>query len=184
MTTPQVTKDTTKTPIFAYLRRSTKNKQEISLEIQSDNIDWIIKDNGLNKDEVQYFMESRSAYEGVKQKNGVIVRKRTEFTALLKAIDASKSRCIILVRDSSRLSRNKLDNLEITKRLFGEYGHKRSIEKIIFYGRKIWDEKGDKISIDNELLQNYHESITTGKRSRDGTEGQIRRKYYIYATPP
>ena len=107
-----------KTPIFAYLRRSTTNKQEISIENQADNIDLIIKDNGFDKDEVVYFQESKSAYEGIKQKSGIITRKRTEFTKMLKAIDDSKISCIILVRDSSRLSRNKLDNFEITKRLF------------------------------------------------------------------
>lgn len=59
---------TSSTPVFAYLRRSTRNKQEISLENQADNIDLIIKAHGLDKKNITFFAESRSAYEGIKQK--------------------------------------------------------------------------------------------------------------------
>ncbi len=82
------------TPIFAYLRRSTTNKQEVSIENQADNIDLIIKDNGFNKDEIRFFEESRSAYDGIKLKNGAVIRKRTEFTKMLKAIDDAKGLCL------------------------------------------------------------------------------------------
>jgi hypothetical protein len=170
-------------PIFAYLRRSTTNKQEISIENQADNIDFIIADNGFDKDEVEYFSESKTAYDGVKQKNGKIIRKRIEFTRLLKAIDEAKAPCIILVRESSRLSRNELDSLEIQKKLFGLYGSKKKIEKIIFYDGVIWDEHSDRQKVSQELLNNYHYSIQTGKSSKGGVGAQLRRGHFVYNPP-
>lgn len=111
--------NTNKPTIFAYMRKSTTNKQEISLENQEDNIDIIMERNGINPKDVQFFSESQSAYSGVKQKNGEILRKRKEFSKMMKAIEQSKVPCIILVRDSSRLSRNQMDSLDIQKKLFG-----------------------------------------------------------------
>ncbi|GAB0175025.1 MAG: hypothetical protein HHAS10_09040 [Candidatus Altimarinota bacterium] len=184
MTTPQVKTSKLKTPIFAYLRRSTKDKQEVSLENQADNIDLIIKDNGFSKDDVVFFEESRSAYDGIKQRGtSAIVRKRIEFDKMLKAIDQSNIPCIILVRDSSRLSRNQIDNIEIQKRLFGIYGNQNKIQKIIFYGGEFWTKDSDRIIVDNCLAKNYHESITTGARSQNGVIAQLRRGYFVYNPP-
>ena len=184
MTMPQVRNSTQKTPIFAYLRRSTKDKQEVSLENQADNIDLIIKDNGFNKEEVNFFEESRSAYEWIKQRwSGEIVRKRIEFDKMLIAIDKSNVPCIILVRDSSRLSRNQIDNIEIQKRLFGIYWNQKKIQKIIFYWWESWNENSDRIIVDSCLAKNYHESITTGLRSQNWVIAQLRRWYFVYNPP-
>lgn len=184
MTTPQVKNSKQKTPIFAYLRRSTKDKQEVSLENQADNIDLIIRDNWFSKDNVVFFEESRSAYDWIKQRwSSAIVRKRVEFDKMLKAIDQSVVPCIILVRDSSRLSRNQIDNIEIQKRLFGIYGNQNKIQKIIFYWWEFWTKDSDRITVDNCLAKNYHESITTWIRSQNGVIAQLRRGFFVYNPP-
>ncbi len=183
MTTPQVTKNLHNTPIFAYARRSTTNKQELSIGKQHDNIDLIIKDNWFDKEKVMSFVESRSAYNGIKQKNWKIIRKRAEFTKLLEAIDKSKTPSILIAYNSSRLSRNEVDNLEITKRLFWMYGSPVKIEKIIFYGGTVWDCNSDKIVIWNELIKNYQDSITTARESWKWVEAQWR-NWWFPITPP
>lgn len=178
---------TTKTgkTIFAYLRRSTTNKQELSIQKQEDYI-WItIKNNGINEKDVEYFIESKSAYGGVTKNNWKTERKRTEFTRMLKAIDESKKPCTILTYEPSRLSRNDPDTDEILSRLFWEYEKKkRNIEKIMFNNGDTWDEKSNKGSVKQILLDAYKESERTWKRSKDSTINQLRERHrYLYATP-
>ncbi len=83
---------------------------------------------------------------------------------MLHEMDSSKQPCIILVKDSSRLSRNKKDNEEITKRLFGEYGNRKVIKRIIFGNGTSWDIHSDIKAVDNELLRNYHSSVDTSEK--------------------
>lgn len=104
--------------IFVYIRRSTTNKQELSLQRQEDDARETIRKNGYDTNEVEYYIESRSAYDGVKEKNGIFTRKRTEFTRMLADIDKTKELITILAYEPSRLSRNQVDEMEITERLF------------------------------------------------------------------
>lgn len=172
------------TPIFAYFRRSTKKaEQALSLENQADDIDLIIKENRFDKDKVMFFSESRSAYEWIKIKNGEVIRKRTEFTRMLHEMDSSKQPCIILVKDSSRLSRNKKDNEEITKRLFGEYGNRKVIKRIIFGNGTSWDIHSDIKAVDNELLRNYHSSVDTSEKGMTTAKWQLSRGIYSRKLP-
>ncbi len=171
-------------PIFAYFRRSTKKiEQALSLENQADDIDLIIKENWFDKDKVMFFSESRSAYEWIKIKNGEVIRKRTEFTRMLHEMDSNKQPCIILVKDSSRLSRNKKDNEEITKRLFWEYGNKKVIKKIIFGNGTSWDIHSDIKAVDNELLRNYHSSVDTAEKGMTTAKWQLSRGIYSRKLP-
>lgn len=147
----------------------------MSLQHQADNIDHIIQENWFDKDKVRFFSESKSAYDGVKLKNGKIVRKRTEFTRMLLEIDSTSQPCIILVKDSSRLSRNELDSLEITKRLFWLYGNEIKIRQIIFANGISWDIKSDSRSIDRELQANYHYSVDTSNKVKATTLWKLKR---------
>lgn len=161
-------------PVFAYLRRSTKNKQEVSLENQADNIDLIIKGLKIPKNRVKYFEESHSAFEN---------RQREVFERMLKEISQLKTPCILLVRDPSRLSRNPNDSLKITNLLFGDNGCKRTIAKIVFFEEPEWDCNTDKIKVTQTLLSNYHESITIGRRSKNGVNAKLARGEYVHRTP-
>jgi len=69
-------------------------------------------------EKIEKFIESKSGFEN---------RTRPKWKEMLTAIDKSKEPCIILTRDTSRLSRNPTDNLEIANRIFGDNGYKKKI---------------------------------------------------------
>lgn len=58
---------------------------------------------------IRSYVESRSGFEN---------RSRKEWQKMLEEIDKQNEPCIILCRDTSRLSRNPTDNLAIANRMF------------------------------------------------------------------
>jgi DNA invertase Pin-like site-specific DNA recombinase len=92
------------------MRRSTKKAEQAdSLPQQEEGIEYIAKEMGIEFSKIILFTESRSGFEN---------RTRKEWNKMLLAIDQSKEPCSILCRDTSRLSRNPTDNLEIANRIF------------------------------------------------------------------
>lgn len=170
--------------VIAYLRRSTSNKQELSIQRQEDSAQDTITWNGFNPEEVTYFIESKSAYNWVKVADWKTTRNRTEFTRMLKEIDKSKDPVILLAYEDSRLSRNDIDTQEILDRLFWEYDKKKKkIHKIYFNGWETWTSDSNKWDIKQRLLDRYKESLKTGERSRKASLGQLRKWRYVYSTP-
>jgi hypothetical protein len=171
--------------IFVYLRRSTSNKQELSLQRQEDSALDTILGNGYKESDVEYYIESKTAYWWVRvTANGVIQRRRTEFTRMLRDIDNSPVPVTILAYEDSRLSRNDMDSQEILARLFGEYeAEKKNIEKIVFNGGETWTDKSNKGDIKQRLLDRYKESLKTGERSAKATLRELRKGRYILSTP-
>lgn len=118
----------TEYPLFAYLRRSTKKKeQEDSLPQQEEGLVSMSKMLGFSLDSVNKFIESRSGFEN---------KTRPEWKKMLKEIDGLKKPCIIFVRDTSRLSRNPKDNLALADRIYGDNKQKKRIHKIFYLGEK------------------------------------------------
>lgn len=170
--------------IFVYIRRSTTNKQELSLQRQEDDAQDTIKKNGIDSNKVEYYIESKTAYDGVKEKDGKLVRKRIEFTRMLSDIDESKKPVTILTYEPSRLSRNDKDTGEILDRLFWEYNaKKRNIECIMFNDRQRWMPDMEKAPIKQALLNANAESERIGIRSSKGNIRQLRWGRYTYSTP-
>ncbi len=171
--------------IFVYLRRSTSNKQELSLQRQEDSALDTILGNGYKESDVEYYIESKTAYWWVRvTANGIIQRRRTEFTRMLRDIDSSPVPVAILAYEDSRLSRNDMDSQEILARLFGEYeAEKKNIEKIVFNGGETWTDKSNKGDIKQRLLDRYKESLKTGERSAKATLRELRKGRYILSTP-
>lgn len=171
--------------IFVYIRRSTTNKQELSLQRQDDDARDTIKKNGIDPSKVEYYIESKSAYNHVKVKSGIITRKRTEFTRMLADIDKSKETITILTYEPSRLSRNQVDEMEITERLF--WTHEKSKQKIKcvkFNNKDEWSQKTNQWEVRQLLLDCYKESLRTSGRAKDGQIKQLRQKQrYVYSTP-
>jgi len=52
--------------IFVYIRRSTTHKQELSIQKQDDSSRETIENNGFNESEVEYYIESITAYGKLK----------------------------------------------------------------------------------------------------------------------
>jgi DNA invertase Pin-like site-specific DNA recombinase len=102
-----------KQPIFAYLRQSTVNKQEVSIENQYDDISDICEREGYILKDILDYKEKRSGWERGNKK------PRKEFTRMLADIDKLKTPCILLARNSSRLARNMEDGMEIIYRIRG-----------------------------------------------------------------
>ena len=170
--------------IFVYIRRSTTNKQELSLQRQEDDAQDTIKKNGIDSNKVEYYIESKTAYDGVKEKDWKLVRKRIEFTRMLSDIDASKQPVTILTYEPSRLSRNDKDSGEILDRLFGEYNSKkRNIECIMFNDRQRWTPKMEKAPIKQALLNANSESERIGIRSSKWNIRQLRGGRFTFSTP-
>lgn len=170
--------------VLTYIRRSTANKQELSIQRQEDAAQETIIWNGFNPEEVNYFIESKSAYNGVKIVNWEPVRRRTEFTRMLKEIDKSKDPVILLTYEDSRLSRNDIDTQEILDRLFWEYDKKKQkIYKIVFNGWEEWTSESNKWDIKQRLLDRYKESLKTWERSSKASLREMRKWRYLY-TPP
>lgn len=170
--------------IFVYIRRSTANKQELSLKRQDDNAKETILQAGYNPNEVEYYIESVTAYNWVKVSNGVVSRRRTEFTKMLSDIDRSPIPVTLLTYEDSRLSRNDIDTQAVLDRLFWEYEkEKKNINKIIFNGGEEWTEKSNKGDIKQRLLDRYKESETIWKRSSKASLRELRRGRFILSTP-
>lgn len=52
--------------IFVYIRRSTTHKQELSIQKQDDSSRETIENNGFNERDVEYYIESITAYGKLK----------------------------------------------------------------------------------------------------------------------
>lgn len=105
--------------IFAYLRRSTdKEEQKDSITQQEEGIERIAKELGFDMGKIRNFTETKSGFEN---------RKRVEWKKMLEEIDKLGQPCILIARDTSRLSRNPTDNLAIANRLFGDNRTKKTI---------------------------------------------------------
>ncbi len=164
---------------FAYMRRSTKKEEQAeSLLQQEEWIKNIATKLGIPLSKIRFFTESKSWFEN---------RTRREWGRMIGEIDelAKKSKkCILICRDSSRLSRNQKDNLIISDRLFwdNDFFKKPVLEKIFMLGDNMeireWDKRGDKESISNELHNNYIQSLSTKKKSYVGK--MLRLESWIY----
>lgn len=168
--------------IFAYMRRSTtQDSQANSLFQQWEFIDTIISDININPEQVQSYIESASGFEN---------RTRKEWQKMLAEIDKSKEPVILLCKDTSRLSRNQHDNLEITDRLYGDgrFFKKPKIEAIYFFDfdklvTARWDKNTDKELVTQTLVNNYLFSVRQKKLSSAGTIAKLKKWEYPYGLP-
>jgi hypothetical protein len=165
--------------IFAYMRRSTtKAEQADSLPQQEEGIEYIAKELWIEFSKITLFTESRSGFEN---------RTRKEWNKMLLAMDQSKEPCSILCRDTSRLSRNPKDNLEIANRIFWDNKYKKTIGSIFFLWEQFdvneWNDKTDKKTIVDTLHDNYTNSIETKKKSMAGILLKLMAGEFPY-TPP
>jgi hypothetical protein len=140
---------------FAYMRRSTtKKEQASSLPQQEEGIEYIAKNLWMEIGSIRSYVESRSGFEN---------RSRKEWQKMLEEIDKQNEPCIILCRDTSRLSRNPTDNLAIANRMFWDNKQKKVIQSIYFLGTGMivdeWNEKTNKKHIVDTLHQNYTDSM-------------------------
>ena len=169
---------------FAYMRRSTtKMEQAKSLLQQEEGIKFITRETWINIEDVRSYSESRSGFEN---------RSRDEWNNMIEDMDIvwkGGGICNLLCRDSSRLSRNPSDNIQITDRLFGDNDFKkqRAIEKIymLWDGASIiqWTHKSDKESVCTELHNNYMNSLWTKKKSSTGIILKLEAGEFPYASP-
>lgn len=171
--------------IFVYIRRSTANKQELSIQKQEDNARETIERNGYSEADVEYYIESKTAFNKVRVNDGKVVERRKEFNRMLKDIDASKSPVTILTYEHSRLSRNDYDTQAVLDRLFNAYGDKTkwTIEKIIFNDWEVWNKNTRDSDVKQFLLRAYTESEITGYRASSGMERQLKNGRYVFKTP-
>lgn len=165
--------------IFAYMRRSTtKAEQASSLPQQEEGIEQIVTEIWIDHNLIDSFVESRSGYEN---------RSRKEWKKMLLAIDKCKEPCTLLCRDTSRLSRNPTDNLEIVNRLFWDNKIKKSIQNIYFLwvnnSLQEWTDKTNKIYIVDTLHKNYTDSMDTKEKSMGGILLRLSAWEFPY-TPP
>jgi uncharacterized protein (UPF0335 family) len=169
---------------FAYMRRSTtKIEQAESLLQQEEGIKSMAQELGISLDDIRSYSESKSWFEN---------RTREEWNRMIKDIDIVckwGGICHILCRDSSRLSRNPRDNMDIADRLFGDndFKKRRAIDKIhmLWDGASIitWTPKSDKESVVNELHNNYTNSIWTKKKSSTWIILKLQAWEFPYASP-
>lgn len=171
--------------IFVYIRRSTTNKQELSLQKQEDNARETLERNGFHENDVEYYIESKTAFNKVQVNDGKVVKRRKEFDRMLKDIDKSTESVTILTYEHSRLSRNDYDDQAILDRLFNEYHDptKGSIAKIMFNNGEIWDRKTRPGYVKDALNRSYTESETIGYRAQTGMVRQLKNGRYILKTP-
>ncbi len=99
---------------------------------------------------------------------------------MLKEIDKCKEPCILLCKDTSRLSRNEHDNLEIINRLFGKNKFKNNpkIASIYFfdidnYEVVEWSKSTDQTLVATTLLNNYAFSVNQKKLSGFGITAKL-----------
>lgn len=171
-------------PIFIYVRRSTKNKQDLSLERQEDSANETIKDAWYDIEDIKFYSESLSAYNGVKIKGWEVVRRRTEFQRMLNDIDRSPYPVTLLTYEHSRLSRNDYDSQAIVDRLFHEYNKEcGTIKKIVFNGWETWDWNMRPSDVKDFLLRAYKESETNKDRTTKSMLRELRKGRYVYTTP-
>lgn len=106
---------------------------------------------------------------------------------MLKEIDKCKTPCILIARDTSRLSRNPKDNLVLTDRLYGDNECKQKIETIYFLGKNFeiieWNNKTNKKALTDKLKQNYDESLETKEKSLNGILIRLSNSEFPYAAP-
>ena len=88
------------------------------------------------------------------------------------AIHNAGGKCVLLCRDSSRLSRNPTHNVLLTDMLYGDndFRGRRIIDKIYMLGaegRSVveWSAKTNKAEITKELHDNYQNSLSTAQKS-------------------
>ena len=167
--------------IFAYMRRSTtKKEQASSLPQQEEMIEYIANELWIDIENIKPYIESKSWYEN---------RKRPEWNKMLGVIDSLKEPCIILCRDTSRLSRNPKDNLAIADRMFCDNDFKNIWQKIwnIYFldGMKVveWNEKTEKKYVADTLHQNYTDSIENKSKCIWGVLSKLNMWEFPYCPP-
>ncbi len=172
------TTSSSKSPIFAYLRRSTsKEEQAESLIQQEDGIGSIVKKLWLDGENIVYFAETYSGFEN---------KKRKKWGELIKAIDALKVPCVILARDISRLTRNPTDSQGIMDRLYWDNKKKKLIDKIHtldYDDIKTWDGSTDKEDVHKALSAGYYDSLDTKRKSIGGILLKLEDWQFPYAAP-
>ncbi len=171
--------DLDNTPIFAYMRKSTnKQEQELSLVQQEEWISELAKHLWVDLSRIKTFAETHSGFEN---------KKRPRWNEMLKEIDRLKVPCILLARDTSRLSRNQKDNLAITDRLYWDNWHKMLIKGVYFLWKGFtveeWNCKTNKKMVTDKLKQNYDESLETKDKSLNWVMLKLTNKEYTYWLP-
>lgn len=171
--------------IFVYIRRSTTHKQELSIQKQDDSSRETIENNGFNESEVEYYIESITAYGKLKTSGWMVTDRRPEFDRMIHDIDKSLEPVTILTYEPSRLSRNDYDSQYIVDRLFNQYHDKKigKIQRIIFNNGEEWTAKTEKWIVKTLLLESFKESEKISRRVQGGNQKQLERWVYIIRTP-
>ena len=106
---------------------------------------------------------------------------------MLAEIDKQKEPCIILCRDTSRLSRNPTDNLSIANRIFGDNKQKKVIQSIYYLGTGMkieeWNERTNKKHIVDTLHQNYTDSMENKEKCIAGVLLKLEQGEFPYCPP-
>lgn len=187
MIIPQTTKSTIKKPIFAYLRMSTKKKnQEDSIENQNNKVLAQARSLGIDVEEIQRFEDAGVTwFKNVKTKNGKIEsRPRAWLTKLLAAIDAVKIPCLLFAYDPSRLARNSNDGGVIIERLWHNWNEQK-IEKIYFSmgDGDMWDGKTQKTDMISSFMLAERESEKRSDHMKDNINGHLTKSIFPPMTP-
>ncbi len=177
-------------PIFAYLRMSTKKKnQEDSIENQNNKVLAQVRSLGFDTEDIQRYEDAWiSGYKRVTTKNGKITsRPREWLSRLLDAIDAVKEPCLLFTYDPSRLARNSSDAGVIIERLWHHW-NKQKIEKIYFSmgDGDMWDGKTQWTDMLSSFISAERESEKKGKYMKDNILGHLQNKIFppMIPTPP
>lgn len=177
-------------PIFAYLRKSTKKKnQEDSIENQNNKVLAQVRSLGFKEEDIQRFEDAWiTGFKDVKTKDGKIQsRPRDWFSSLLNAIDKVTVPCLLFAYDPSRLARNSNDGGVIIERLWYN-GNKQKIEKIYFSmgDGVMWDSKTSKTDMLSSFILAEKESEKKGSYMKDNIFGNLEKKIYppMIPTPP
>ncbi len=177
-------------PIFAYLRMSTKKKnQEDSIENQNNKVLAQVRSLGINIEDIQRFEDAGiSWYKRVKTKDGKILsRPREWLTQLLNAIDILKEPCLLFTYDPSRLARNSSDAGVIIERLWHNW-NKQKIERIYFSmgDGDMWDGKTPRTDMLSSFISAERESEKKGKYMKDNILWHLQNKIFppMIPTPP
>lgn len=159
-------------------RSTTKKEQASSLPQQEEGIEYIAKELWIKSSEIQSYIESRSWFEN---------RSRKEWKKMMEEIDKQKEACIILCRDTSRLSRNPTDNLAIANRIFGDNKHRKVIHSIFYLGTGMkieeWNDRTNKKHIVDTLHQNYTDSMENKEKCIAGVLLKLEQWEFPYCPP-